>query len=190
MYVKRCHLNFDSPEITRFPLLLRLSPEHVCVDANVRNVKLIMPEAFIKRLRDILGGRQCSFTSFQRFKLGQTIVSNDPQSSLDRLHRTSDSYWRRSTFRLPWCSWETERPCPWPNCPVCRVSSFRLTQTLPRGEEGFLRGKRKEIEKEASAPSCSRHQTSYPTTQVGSVHNASCCDRWPSSRAISRITRN
>ena len=67
---------------TLFPLLLRLSPEHVCLDANVRNVKLIMPEAFFKRLRDILGGRQCSFTSFQRFKLGQTIVSNDPQSSL------------------------------------------------------------------------------------------------------------
>ena len=67
---------------TLFPLLLRVSSEHVCLDANVRDVKLIMLEAFFKRLRDNLRGRQCSFTSFQRFKLGQTIVSNDPQSSL------------------------------------------------------------------------------------------------------------
>ena len=57
---------------TLFPLLLRLSSEHVCLDANVRNVKLIMPnsslilllEAFFKRLRDILRGRQFSFARF------------------------------------------------------------------------------------------------------------------------------
>lgn len=30
---------------TLFPLMLRLSSERVCLDANVRNVKLIMPNS-------------------------------------------------------------------------------------------------------------------------------------------------
>ena len=40
-------------------------------------------------------------------------------------------------------------------CPVSHVSSFRLTQTLPRRGQGSLRGKRKEMEIEAPAPICS-----------------------------------
>ena len=57
---------------TLFPLFRRLSSEHVCLDANVRNVKLIMPNSSLFC---------CWKLSYQRFKLGQTIVSNDPQSS-------------------------------------------------------------------------------------------------------------
>ena len=138
---------------TLFPLLRRLSSQHVCLYANVRKVKLIMPNSSLFC---------CWKLSYRRFKLGQTIVSNDPQSSpgpgcikpsldkralnfcsgtttycfetivtsslnlkmffcnpiLDFLHRTSDSCWRKSTFSLSWCSWETDRdlvPCPVPS---------------------------------------------------------------------------
>lgn len=69
---------------TLFPLLLRLSSEpfawmRMFVMSHINHAKfklILLPEAFFKRLRNILRGRQCSFTSFQRFKLGQTIDAN------------------------------------------------------------------------------------------------------------------
>ena len=50
---------------------------------------------------------------------------------------------------------DRQRRCPGTNCAVYHVGAFRLTKTLPRRGQGFLRGKRKEMEIEAPAPICS-----------------------------------
>ena len=84
---------------TLFPLLLRLSSEHVCLDANVRNVKLIMPNSsliccqklFSSDLGTFYGEDNVLLQDFSVFSSVRRLYQTTLNRALDRLHCTSDS---------------------------------------------------------------------------------------------------